>query len=275
MSNIKHIVCYSGGHSSAIVAIEVVRKFGKEDVVLLNHDINSNVEDADVKRFKTEVADYLGLSITYANIEGIEDPDLLPDQFDVVVKASAFKVGSGTELCTSRLKTEPFMKWLKANVQGKLAIIYYGFDANEPRRIQRRAQILGAQGYKADFPIATWVDRTISQTIEVGINPPMQYGTFKHANCIGCLKAGKQHWYIVYCNRPDVWEKAKWAEEEIGYTILKESSLIQLEPIFKLMKESGVSTTEHTLGVTFWAAVRKLGIKTKPDDANKPCECVL
>ena len=62
-----HIVCLSGGESSAIVAIEVVRKFGKENVVLLNHDISSKVEDVDVKRFKNEIANYLGLPITYAN----------------------------------------------------------------------------------------------------------------------------------------------------------------------------------------------------------------
>ena len=31
----KHIVCYSGGHSSALVAIEVVRRYGKENTVLV------------------------------------------------------------------------------------------------------------------------------------------------------------------------------------------------------------------------------------------------
>ena len=51
----KHIVCYSGGHSSALVAIEVVRKFGKENVVLLNHDINQSVENEDIKRFKKAI----------------------------------------------------------------------------------------------------------------------------------------------------------------------------------------------------------------------------
>lgn len=45
----KHIVCYSGGHSSALVAIEVVRKYGNKNVVLLNHDINSSVENEDQK----------------------------------------------------------------------------------------------------------------------------------------------------------------------------------------------------------------------------------
>ena len=33
-----HVVCFSGGHSSALVAIEVVRRYGRGDVVLLNHD---------------------------------------------------------------------------------------------------------------------------------------------------------------------------------------------------------------------------------------------
>lgn len=63
----KHVVCYSGGHSSALVAVEVVRRFGAEHVTLLNHDINASVEDADIKRFKLEVASHLGVQIQYAN----------------------------------------------------------------------------------------------------------------------------------------------------------------------------------------------------------------
>lgn len=86
-----HVVCYSGGHSSALVAVEVVRRFGPGDVILLNHDINPLVEDSDIKRFKREVAEHLGLPITYANHPDIESKD----QFGVVVDAKAFKVGNG------------------------------------------------------------------------------------------------------------------------------------------------------------------------------------
>ena len=53
----KYIVCFSGGHSSALVAIEAVRKYGKENVILVNHDICSRAEDEDIKRFKKEIAD--------------------------------------------------------------------------------------------------------------------------------------------------------------------------------------------------------------------------
>lgn len=67
------------------------------------------------------------------------------DQFDVCVEARAFRANNGQELCTSRLKTGLFMKWLSLNVPEKDAVIYYGFDANEQRRIQRRSRIKWSQ----------------------------------------------------------------------------------------------------------------------------------
>jgi 3'-phosphoadenosine 5'-phosphosulfate sulfotransferase (PAPS reductase)/FAD synthetase len=106
-----HVVCFSGGHSSALVAVEVVRRYGKRDVVLLNHDIHERSEDADVKRFKRDVAAHLGLPITYANHPEWDTMD----QFDVVRDAGAFKGANGHVLCTHYLKTAPFRAWLAAN----------------------------------------------------------------------------------------------------------------------------------------------------------------
>ena len=103
----------------------------------------------------------------------------------------------------------------------------------------------------------------------------MQYEHFKHANCIGCLKAGKQHCYIVYCTRPDIWGKAKWAEDEIGYTILRESTLEALEPVFADMKRLGVPATEHIEANAFWAGVRRAGVDTSTEQDRKPCECLF
>ena len=90
----KHIVCFSGGEGSALAAIEVYRRFGNDNLVLLNHNICGRVEDADIKRFKAEVAAYCGVPITYANHLAWDTKD----QFDVVVEAGAFKVGNGTAL---------------------------------------------------------------------------------------------------------------------------------------------------------------------------------
>jgi hypothetical protein len=273
----KHIVCYSGGHSSALVAIEVARKYGVDNLILLNHDIAASVENQDIKRFKQEVADYLKCPITFANINNIKAEDL-PDQFDVVSKAKAFKVGRGTELCTSRLKTEPFMEYLKNNFSVKSdCIIYYGFDKNETARIQRRSSILGLLGYRTDYPLALWHERTITSTADIGILPPNTYESFKHANCVGCLKAGKQHWYIVYCTRKDIWEKAKATENEIGYTIINGTSLEELETMFESMIKAGIVPTEHVPHQTFWAQTKKIIriSEEEIDKDNKPCECVF
>lgn len=267
---LKHIVCYSGGHSSALVAIEVVRKYGKNNVILLNHDINALVETEDIKRFKNEVAKYLEIDITYANHPEFKTKD----QFDIVMDLNGFKFGNSTAICTYQLKTLPFEKYLKENFKDKNCILYYGFDKNETARIQRRSSILAEKGYKSDYPLAFW-QRTIETTKELNIDPPNTYSIWKHANCTGCLKAGKQHWYLVYLHRPDLWEKAKQAEDTIGYSILKDIYLEELEEDFSKLKCNGVETTEHEDGRTFMARARKV-IKIEQEDLFiKPCECFI
>lgn len=272
----KHIVCFSGGHSSAIVAIEVARKFGIENTILVNHDINKSVEVEGIKRFKQQVADYIGLPVTYVNIKGLP-ANKLPTQFEVVMQAKAFKVGSGSELCTSRLKTEPFHNYLAQNFPDKDAIIYYGFDADEPVRIQRRVGVLSVMGYRSEYPLAHWSEdtRTIHNTMQVGIPKPEQYKQFKHGNCIGCLKAGRQHWYIVYCTRYDIYQEAIAAENYIGYTIDPEYSLEELAVLFEQMKQAGFPQNENIPYQRFWADVRRAGISLEPDEANKPCACLF
>lgn len=240
--------------------------------MLVNHDMAMWVEDADVKRFKRQVAEYLDLPIAFVNYKNAS-----MDQFDVSVESKAFKVDSGPELCTARLKTEPFMAWLKRGFSQDDTVIYYGFDASEPARIQRRSGIMGAQGWKTAYPLATGA-RTIQSTNEIGIAPPLTYSQFKHANCIGCLKAGWQHWYIVYCTRPDIWLKGKWAEEEIGYAIHHDDTgpvyLEDMEARFAIMKCAGVPQTEHIPHQKFWADARK-HIKIASVPSLLPCECTF
>ena len=149
------------------------------------------------------------------------------------------------------------------------------FDANEMHRVQRRVGILLNMGYKSDYPLALWSDRTIFSTKEIGIEPPNTYGVWKHANCTGCIKAGKQHWFLVYKHRRDLFEKAKDAEEKIGYSIMKNQYLDEVEQEFELLINNGVDTTEHEDGRTFAARCRKLIKTIDIDDVAKPCECTL
>jgi len=249
----KHIVCFSGGHSSGIVAIEIARKFGAENTILLNHDISSRVELPDVKRFKKQVADYLGIEITYANHVDFEQATPI----SVCVDAGTWVNPSNRAiLCTHRLKTDPFYKWLKQHYMPG-DVCYYGMDANETTRIARRSAIMGEGGYAVDFPLATWQDRTITQTMQVGIDPPLQYDVFNHANCMGCLKAGWQHWYIIYCLMPWLWLEAKQAEAIIGYSIHNDGFLEDREKMFEQMRLAGIPATEKIPSQQFWADVHR------------------
>ena len=273
-----HIVCFSGGESSAIVAEAVVRRFGHEAVTLLNHDINPNVEEADVKRFKAEVAAKLGMGITQANYKDLPAAEL-PDQFDISIQSSGFKApGTGDALCTNRLKTAPFAAYLAAHHPAGTAIIYYGFDDDEQHRIARRRLILDAQGYATCYPLAEWPD-TLESIGEIGITPPLGYSTYKHANCAGCLKGGMQHWYVTYCHRPDIYQKASGTETLLGYSILKDQResparpmfLAALAPVFARMKCAGVPNTEHYPEHKFKRYMKQYRL---PEiSLFAPCEC--
>jgi len=320
---IKHIVCYSGGHSSALVAIEVVRMFGKQNVILLNHNINPKYEDADIKRFKKEVAEYLQIPITFANVKGIQDENEIPSQFDVCEEKKTFVNTHNRQiLCTYILKTEPFYEYLKT-IEKENLCCYYGFDSNELTRVERRKSILIQDNIETDFPLALWSfelvkkyndfkinellkvynkanksklkglpdgyikqaielglleltkydgkQQTINSTREIGIEPPLTYDVWKHANCKGCLKAGQQHWYVVYCTNYDIFERAKLSEERIGYSFGNFGFLKDVEPKFKRMKEIGIPASEHIPNNIFWKSAKQY-LKQSTQDLF-PCEC--
>jgi len=269
---VKHVICYSGGHSSALVAIEVCRKFGKENVILLNHDIHQHVEDMDIKRFKNEVAKYLELEVTYANNDKWET--LTPIKW--AIKDKAFHINHNA-LCTSRLKTKPFMKWIKENISESKKdefVFYYGFDKNEIARVQRRSSVMGSLGLRTDYPLALWSVLTIESTRDIGIEPPLSYSTFKHANCTGCLKAGRQHWYVVHQTRQDIYKEAEEAEEILDDTIIKDISLNELRPLYEKMAKAGILATEHIGATRFWLDVKKKLKEIEITEQDiKPCEC--
>jgi len=107
----------------------------------------------------------------------------------------------------------------------------------------------------------TWPKEEIVSLESIGIDPGSVYKTFNHSNCVGCLKAGWQHWYIVYCTRQDIWEEAKYGEDEIGYAIHKDKDgpvyLEEKEELFDAMVAAGVVPTEKIKPQTFWAAAKK------------------
>ena len=248
----KYVVCYSGGHSSALAAVETVKRHGVENTILLNHDISPKVEHTDIKRFKDEVAAYLGLPIHYANMASWEN--LTPLKIAVMKKGFQYKPGQA--LCTYYLKTQPFYSWLSDNFPARDCVIVYGFDGGEQHRADRRESALAAMGYRTEFPLLPG-DHVITDIETIGIKRPCTYATQKHANCAGCLKAGRQHWYWVYCQHPAIFEEAMAAEIYIGHSIIKGIYLDELLPLFQRMEDYGIAPQDIERPQTFWARVKR------------------
>lgn len=257
----KYIVCFSGGHGSALTAVETVRRHGRENTILLNHDISNKVEDADVKRFKMEVADYLGVPIEYANRENFEEDTPL----SLCRQKKMIRFGIGSSICTYYLKTEPFYQWLKDNYpvkKGQVSrdiTLVYGFDASEPKRIERRRKYLLNQGYLSEYPMAEGCDEnTLRDIRQLGIALPESYEYAKHANCKGCLKAGKQHWYMVYCLWPKIFDEAVETEKIVGFSIIKGHFLSDLAPLYEQMRIIGIEPNDNECSGSFWGRVHRL-----------------
>lgn len=258
MKGMKYVVCFSGGHSSALAAVETVVRHGRKNTVLLNHDISSKVEDEDIKRFKREVADYLEVPILYANRENFQADTPL----SLCRQMKLMRFGKGRSICTYYLKTEPFYRWLSENypvrseeISEEITLVY-GFDASEPHRIARRREYLLRKGYLSEYPLAEGTP-VIQDIRDIGICLPQTYHVAKHANCRGCLKAGKQHWYMVYCLWPDIFEEAVCTEEVVGYSIIRGYFLHELEPLFSAMKAEGIRPRDNECSALFWARARR------------------
>ena len=85
------------------------------------------------------------------------------------------------------------------------------------------------------------------------------------------MKAGQQHWYCVYVNSPEIFNRAKQSEEKIGFSIINGFFLKDLESKFEKMKNAGVIADEHIPFQSFWSKAKKHLKKNEQDE--KPCEC--
>ena len=221
----KHIVLFSGGVQSAYVAHLVVQQHGKEDTILLWHD--PKAEDVDNRRFVFEMAGWLGVPVTERS-DGRSPWELFEDE--------KFLGNNRVPLCSRILKREQGLKFIKHEMKGIPFILYFGYGREEPRRVQKVSQLYGVQGIKTAFPLFTGdIDRDAawSWLLTTGIKPPRIYQTLQHANCVGCIRAGRGHWWAVWKHHPVEYERAAKAERDFGHTIISDISLDALSTRFR------------------------------------------
>lgn len=220
----KVVIGFSGGVTSAWCAGWALRKFPREEVVLLFHD--TKAEHPDTYRFINEMAAALDMPITERS-----DGRSLDEVFDDHNAMASSRMG----FCSEELKVIPGRKYMaELAAAGVTEVVrVFGFSAVEWQHIQRYTMYAEQGGWSVVFPIAkegVTKQQCADWCLSMGVKPSAMYAWSDHANCVGCVKGGKAYWLAVKENAPEVFEKRKQQEKFFGHQMFKgHVSLIDLE----------------------------------------------
>ena len=224
-----HIIGFSGGLASAVVAKIIIDKFGSNNTILLFHDTKTEPEDN--CRFRLEISNYLGVPIT-DNSDG-------RNIWEVFIDEGMLCNGRNT-MCSRILKQERSMRFMLSH---QPAILYIGFTCEEWRRAQYMFARYSAKNVEVKFPL---IEQKITKDecrhrVENcwKIKPPQMYKWANHANCIPCVKGKKAYWGLIYMYEKQAWDKAVATEKAFGHTIFTEAGSLEeeLENCLRLAKK--------------------------------------
>ena len=237
MSNIKHVVNFSGGMGSFAEAKACVDKFGKENVTLLFAD--TMMEDEDLYRFKDECVDFLGCELV--TIADGRTP------FDVF-KDVRFMGNSRVDPCSKILKRELLNKWIGDNyafnydapvldefgraqfdemgrqkfyVENNITCqVHLGIDFSEHHRLTRLQERMAPWTYRSTLvEDGRIVHKGFSE--QFGIKRPRLYDwKLGHNNCGGfCIKAGLGHYKALHEASPERYAEFEAKEADVYQSI--------------------------------------------------------
>lgn len=222
-----HIAMFSGGAASAYVAYYIVQKYGKDNCILFFTD--TLWEDIDNYRFMEEVAEYIGLEITYRT-DGRTPEEVFFDQ--------RFLGNSRMAKCSEELKVRQTLIFLeelrdKHNLE---PILYFGIGPHEQHRavnLQNFYEHNPIEPIATRFPmIETFKGDLDTKEIirdEWKINLPRMYGYgFSHANCAGrCVRGGFGHYALLYKVWPEQYLEQEAMEERFRDKFQKDVSILK------------------------------------------------
>jgi len=217
----KHIVMFSGGAASSVVAKMVADKY-PNDTILLHTPTGAEHPDAD--RFREQVAKFIGLPIT---IEKASKTlwELVESRKDVPNNMFPY--------CSTELKLITKDRFVKRfEKRGEDFTEYLGLGVDEWRRIQKVWVRHQADNRKVEFPLMdaklTGEDckNIIREEWKICLPSPYQY--LSHNNCIPCYKGGQSHWFKVWKYYRTEFDRAAKAERTTANNVFKEFSLDEL-----------------------------------------------
>jgi 3'-phosphoadenosine 5'-phosphosulfate sulfotransferase (PAPS reductase)/FAD synthetase len=213
----KHVVQFSGGKGSTVVAKMVIDQYGHDDVILMHHD--TKAEDHDTYRFIQDVSKHLKHPVT-----DVSDGRSLWELVEKYGFPSQFM-----PFCTEKLKQIPAKKFLKSLKED--FILYNGFSFDEYKRVikaQLRAEEEGNKVVSPLFEHKTFSNQLQKIILSWGICLPNAYRYLSHNNCIPCYKGGESHWYKVWRYYPEEFNRAMLLEEKSTHTVFKDKTLREL-----------------------------------------------
>lgn len=133
--------------------------------------------------------------------------------------------------CTNWLKKSVRKEWEKEHKDYELTYVW-GFDLKEKARAERTIE--SNPQAQHEFPL---IDKQLSKEEVHGLfekdfdfNRPLMYDLgYPNNNCIGCIKGGMGYWNRIRKDFPDVFENRAKLERIVGYSILKDCYLDELD----------------------------------------------
>ncbi len=219
---------FSGGASSAYVAYKMVQQYGKENCILFFTD--TLWEDEDNYRFMEEIAQYIGIDITY-RINGRSPEDIF------------FHMGylgnSRLAKCSEELKVKETVLFTEElREQGYEPILFFGIGPHEKHRavnlkdfyehfplepVETRFPLI--EIYKGDVDAKTIIENEWKIKL-----PNMYHLGFSHANCGGrCVRGGFKHYALLYKVWPERYKEQEDMEEKFRNKFNKNVSILKKE----------------------------------------------
>lgn len=266
----KIIVPVSGGKDSQLVLQRALQEFNKNDVIAVHQ--STGYDHPVTNNHLTDMETFYGVKIH------ITKSDKYEDVFDLIEKTGYFP-SSVAKACTSRLKQQPFAKWLKANgyCNGEY-VIWMGMRKDESAARGRKYSAwhedleMTLQDFSSEYrnkefanikvrlPIIELLEKEVFEEIEqVGapINPLYAKG-HKRVGCYPCLLARVSEWELA-------------VKDQVGRDNI--SRLIAIEDKFKLENNPRKLIKIHPT-----RDIRKLfseGVIDKNDDTSECGWCSI
>lgn len=98
-------------------------------------------------------------------------------------------------------------------------------------RIQRTAARAIVAGYQIRFPLAELgitKQEAADWCVSLGVRIPRIYEWSEHANCLACVRGGKNYQLACHQNAPEAFYARADLEDEFGHTVLKDIGLREL-----------------------------------------------